>query len=201
MFRTFTLSIFACALLLLATSHAWRTIHPREAPAVTPLVQLEEMGDLVSLRVRYADVKPFVASSTTHMLFGEVELGRTEVLLIAKGECTLATNLRAAKLAQEEGGQAQLKLILPAPRILNASINHGLSRVWSGSTHRLDSFVGPNDNMRRAIDAAYAEAEADIRRTCRSPAYLTEAKKNAETVLRGLFARSGQQLVVEWAAT
>lgn len=201
MLRSLSVLMIAAAVLVLAGTYAWRTVNPPDRPVASPLVQMEEMGSLVSLRVRYADVKPFQRSNEAPLPFGKsLELGRTELLLIAKGECTLATDLRAAKQLDNKADPKNLRISLPAPRILNASINHALSQVWSGQTRRLDSLFDSDANMRKAIDAAYVEAELDIRRTCNTPTYINEAKKNAENVLKGLFARSGQSLVVEWAA-
>lgn len=197
--RSFAFLAISVALVLAAATYLWRTLNPPEPPTIAPLVQLEKMGTLVSLRINYADVKPFVSAKDVSTLFGNVELGRTELLLVARGECTIGPNLANATLVADKHTQGMFHLTLPPPRTVNASINHGLSKVWNGSTHRLDSLFNSDRNMQLAIDAAYADAEADIRRTCRSPAYVNQAKKYAEEVLKAMYAGSGQTLSIEWS--
>ena len=72
----------------------------KEPPLSTPpLISLEKMGHLVSLKVNYADVIEFTAKQALGIPWTdwELRLGSTKVLLVARGDCTVATDLRAAK--------------------------------------------------------------------------------------------------------
>ena len=68
-------------------------------PAQTPLIAIEKMGHLVSVKVNYADVIEFTERRTQDIPWSQwdLDLGGTKVLLIARGDCTIATNLGAAK--------------------------------------------------------------------------------------------------------
>mgnify|MGYP003500256188 FL=1 len=59
-------------------------------PAQTPLIALEKMGHLVSVKVNYADVIEFTEHRTQDIPWTQwdLDLGGTKVLLIARGDCT-----------------------------------------------------------------------------------------------------------------
>lgn len=60
-----------------------------------PIVSLKDMGHLVSLKVNYLDVIEFDDPTSINLPFDrEIPLGTTLILLVAKGDYTLATDLR-----------------------------------------------------------------------------------------------------------
>jgi hypothetical protein len=62
-----------------------------------PIFSIQQMGHLVSLKVNYSDLIEFNEPKSIDLLLNrEIPLGSTSVLLVAKGDCTLATDLRTA---------------------------------------------------------------------------------------------------------
>jgi hypothetical protein len=74
---------------------AWQLKPEKEqSPPPPPLVSVQEMGTLVSLKVNYANVLEFNNRITQEIPWTqwEIRFGGTRVLLIARGECLIGTN-------------------------------------------------------------------------------------------------------------
>ena len=61
-----------------------------------PVVTFENMGHLVSLKMNYSDVLEYTKKRTQDIPITpyDLVLGSTRVLLIARGDCSIATDLR-----------------------------------------------------------------------------------------------------------
>ena len=90
-------------LAALAALAAWKLKPEKEqVPAAPPVVSVQEMGTLATLRVNYANVIEFNERITQDIPWTQWEFrfGGTSVLLIARGECLIGTDLQAAKYEQ-----------------------------------------------------------------------------------------------------
>ncbi|NBU89129.1 MAG: YecA family protein [Betaproteobacteria bacterium] len=75
------------------------------------------MGSLTTLRVNYSNVIEFAEKLTQDIPWTqwELRLGGTTVLLIARGDCYLGTDLRSAKYEQVSAADKTATLSLPTP--------------------------------------------------------------------------------------
>ncbi len=176
-----------------------------EAPAPPPLVSLEKMGHLVSLRMNYADVIEFTQPNAVYIPWSqwEVRLGSTRVLLVARGDCTLATDLRLARYEDIDNAARTLTVVLPAPSPLQARINHeprakGGSYFYAVTDQGLQAFIPSAQTRTTAMNNVLATAQKAVQTACSQPAVLTTAKDNAATVMQATLLATGWTPNVVW---
>ena len=174
-------------------------------PAQTPLISLEKMGHLVSLKVNYADVIEFTERRTQDIPWSQwaLDLGGTKVLLIARGDCTIATHLGAAKYQNINAEKRTFTLLLPEPKPMQVRVNHesrekGGSYFYAISSEGLEPLIPDTSNRRMAISNSLGFAQKQIERSCNRPQIRAIAKKNAEQVLSATFQATGWKPTYLW---
>jgi len=192
------------ALVIVGGILAWwvKTAPP---PATPSLATLEDMGHLVSMRVNVADIIEFNEPRAVGVPLTdyEIQYAATNVVLIAKGDCSLATDLRLAKQESVDTDARRFTLALPSPRVLGARVNHaapdkGGSRLYRVEDQKLEMFIPDRSNMTKAIEGAYRKAEERVRAACTAADVVAQAKKNTEDVLRRLYRATGWDVSFKW---
>jgi len=182
------------------------THRPAPQPeAAPPLVSLEKMGHLVSLKMNYADVIEFTQPNAVDIPWTrrEVPLGSTRVLLIARGDCTIATDLRQARYENVDDAARTLTLVLAQPAPLQARINHdsrekGGSYFYAVTEHGLQTIIPDATTRIRALDQALATAQKSVQAACSQPAMLASARDNAAAVLQATLRATGWRAQLRW---
>lgn len=185
--------------LALGVAATWWLMPNRDgAPPQAPVISLEKMGQLVSVKINYADVVEFTENRALDIPWSqwELQLGGTKVLLVARGDCTIATNLRAARYEKVDAKARTLTVVLPSPRPLQARINHaprekGGSYFYAITNLGLEPIIPDSSNRTQAINHALSWAQKDVERVCRQPSVIASARESAETVLRATFQATG----------
>lgn len=203
-FTSPTLVLFACALGAFGTWAAMHFIHkPISVPP--PAITLENMGHLVSVKVNYANVIDFVQPRKVGvpLMPWDLSLGGTKILYIAKGDCTVASDLRQARYENIDNEKRVLTVVLPVPAPLQARVNHearaqGGSYWYAISRTGLEPILPGSKNMTSAMDGALRRAQNEVEQACREPAVLATAKANAEGVLRSMFLAAGWKVNFSW---
>lgn len=198
--------IFSVLVIASAIVAADRLIPKAEAPVptVTPMVAIEKMGDLVSLRVNYADVIDVADRNSIDMPFNrEIRLGKTTVLMVAKGDCTLATNLSLAKFGGIDHAAHTITVTLPRPRALSVRVNHdtkekGGSYFYSMTEQGMTTLFKGDDKKTGVYDKALAKAQSELQAACTSSGNIAAAKQNAEVVLRSMYLSTGWKPSFIW---
>jgi len=174
-------------------------------PAQTPLIAIEKMGHLVSVKVNYADVIEFTERRTQDIPWSQwdLDLGGTKVLLIARGDCTIATNLGAAKYQNINAEKRTFTLLLPEPKPLQVRVNHeprekGGSYFYAITSEGLEPLIPDSSNRSLAISNSLAFAQKQIERSCNRPQIRAIARKNAEDVLNATFKATDWKPTYVW---
>ncbi|HJV83884.1 MAG TPA: DUF4230 domain-containing protein [Noviherbaspirillum sp.] len=174
-------------------------------PPQPPLMSLEQMGHLVSVKVNYANVIEFTEKLTKDIPWTNWELrfGGTKVLLVARGDCLVGTDFRLAKYQEVDKTSRSAVLVLPAPKSLSARVNHdprekGGSYFYAITATGIEPIIPGSANRTKAIDAALGKAQQEIARVCGSAEVVATAKRNAEAVLLPAFSASGWKVNVRW---
>ncbi|SBT10021.1 conserved exported hypothetical protein [Candidatus Accumulibacter aalborgensis] len=173
--------------------------------AQTPLIALEKMGHLVSVKVNYADVIEFTEKRTQDIPWTdwELRLGGTKVLLVARGDCTIATDLGAARYESVNAQARSVSVILPSPKPFSARVSHeprenGGSYFYAINSQGIEPIIPDSSNRTQAINNALAHAQQEVERTCTLPDVLSTARKNAEDVLMAIFRAIGWKATLVW---
>lgn len=199
----------AVAVLTAAIAATWllATRIAPAPPASPPLVSLEKMGHLVSLKMNYSDVIEFTEPRAVDIPWSQyqVRLGSTTILFVARGDCTLATDLRQARYDKINDAERTLTVVLPPPAPLQARINHaartaGGSYFYAITDSGLQAFIPAAQHRTRAMNNVLASAQESIEAACRQPALLASAKDNAEAVLRSTLSATGWAPNFVWTA-
>jgi hypothetical protein len=182
------------------------TDKPIEPPKPqAPIISLEKMGDLVSIKVNYADVIEFDQKRTLNIPWTDwgVSIGGTKVLLVARGDCSIATNLSAARYENISEKHRTLKLVLPGPRTLQARVKHsdmksGGSYFYAVTSKGVEPIIPGDANRTKAINNALQVAQREVERSCATQPVIALAKKNAEEVLTATFQATGWAPTIVW---
>ncbi|MEF8760843.1 MAG: DUF4230 domain-containing protein [Candidatus Accumulibacter sp. UW25] len=184
---------------------AWQLKPEKEqSPPPPPLVSVQEMGTLVSLKVNYANVLEFNNRITQEIPWTqwEIRFGGTRVLLIARGECLIGTDLRLAKYEQSTFGTKTATLVAPNPQVISARLNHdpktGGSTFYEASTNGLVALVPGTEEQTKAINLALQKGQSDIEVSCAKPELIAAARKSAEKVLLPTVSATGWKVDIAW---
>jgi hypothetical protein len=180
-------------------------LRPRSGPQPPPLLSLERMGHLVSVKVNVADIIEFTESRTFDIPWSSWDLhyAGTRVLLIAKGDCLVGADLRAGRYESIDEAARTVTLVLPSPALLQARVNHappeqGGSRLYSVSNVGIEALIPGTANRIKAIDAAMGIAQKKVEQAGASPEVQQAARENAEALLKSSFAALGWTATVRW---
>ena len=194
------------AAVLVATaigfSTAWLLPHQ---PSLPPITSYEKMGHLVALKVNVADVVEFTADSTLDIPGSpwQVKYGATRVLLIVKGDCSVATDLRAAAYESVDRSRRTVTIVLPTPaalqpRVIHAAPGQDGSRIYAVTDQGLEAIIPGDANRSRAIDSAMGLAQKKVEEAGRSPEAVHLAKENTELILKGMLTALGWNANLKW---
>lgn len=203
--QPYHLPVLLVALVAAVIIYAF-TQRPAPQPAAAPpLVSLEKMGHLVSLKMHYADVIEFTQPNAVDIPWTnrEVPLGSTRVLLVARGDCSIATDLRQARYENVDNAARTLTIVLPQPGALQARINHesrdkGGSYFYAITEHGLQNIIADAKTRTAAMDKVLDTAQAKVQAACSQPAMLATARDNAATVLQSTVSATGWTPQIMW---
>lgn len=190
---------------VLAAVAAWNLKPEKKVPPPEPpVISVQEMGSLTTLRVNYSNVIEFTEKLTQDIPWTQWELrfGGTTVLLIARGDCLLGTDLRGAKYEQVSAPDKTATLSLPAPALISARLNHdpktGGSRFYTATSNGLATLIPGTDGQTKATNKALEKGQKDIEVACARPEYLAAARKSAESVLLPVVSATGWKVKLTW---
>lgn len=174
-------------------------------PVQRPVVSFENMGHLVALKMNYSDVIEHTEQRKQAIpLTGyDLILGSSRVLLVAKGDCSIATDLRQVQYGSSNPETKQVTLRVPLPKPLSIRINHdakaqGGSYLYTISNSGVEPLLADSSNQRDAIARVFVEAETKIGQACNQPSVIEQAKTNTSTVLASMFQAVGWTAVIQW---
>lgn len=190
---------------LVAGAAAWTFKPASEPPPISlPLVSVEEMGALVSLKVNYANVIE-LNNQVTQDIPGtpwELRFGGSRVLLIARGECLIGTDLKMAKYERLDIAAKRATLVVPSPKVISARLNHdpktGGSSIYEASTKGLVALLPGSEAQTKTINLALQKGQSDIEASCAKPELIATARKSAEAVLLPTASATGWKVVIAW---
>jgi len=201
------LPILLVAVLAAAITFALIKRPPEQAPPAPPLVALEKMGHLVSLKMNYADVIEFTQPNAVDIPYSqwEVRLGSTRVLLVARGDCTVATDLRQARYEDIDERARTLTVVLPPPAPLQARISHdtranGGSYFYAVTDQGLQAFIPSAQTRTSAMNKVLETAQKAVQTACSQPTVLNTAKENAAAVMEATLGATGWTPTIVWKA-
>ena len=185
---------------------AWQSFNrPESAPPPPPQLSTEKLGELVTLRLHYANILEFFEKRAQGIPLTpyELHLGGTRILMVVRGDCEISTNLQVARYEQVQSEAKTLRVVLPAPRMLQPRVSHaareaGGSYFYTVSSEGLEILLPNSANHIAAMNSGWTAAEKDIGRYCGASQWVAEAKKNAEQVLAPMFHASGWSATFVW---
>lgn len=159
---------------------------------------------LTVLRVSYANVIEFSERMTKDIPWTQWELrfGGTHVLLVARGECFLGTDLQSARYDQIQPNERTATLSLPNPRVLSARLNHdaktGGSYFYTVTNNGIAALLPGTEGQTKAMTRALQMGQSDIEANCTRPDLIAAARKSAEAVLQPTVSATGWKIKIVW---
>ena len=189
----------------LAAVSAWKLKPEKEqTPPPPALVTVQEIGTLASLKVNYSNVIEFNERVTKDIPWTQWELrfGGTKVLLVARGDCLIGTDLKLAKYEQMATAAKTATLVLSNPKVISARLNHdpktGGSHFYAISTSGVIALLPGNEGQTKAMNLALQKGQSDIETSCAKPDLIDAARKSAESVLVPTVSATGWKVGIVW---
>ena len=183
----------------------YETIQHQSVQSAAPIISIQRLGQLATLRVNYADIIEFTETRTFDVPWGDwgLSFGGTKVLLVARGNCMMATDLKSAKVKSVDNANRTLALSLPLPKTLEATVNHlqkekGGSYFYAVNSQGVESLIPDGSNRVTAMEKALQFAQSNIAKACAGPAMQASAKTNTEEILNATLQPSGWKVAYEW---
>ena len=177
----------------------------KQPPPQPPLLSLQDMGHLATVKVNYANVIEFSDKLTQDIPWTdwEIRFGGTRVLLVARGDCLIGTDIRTAKYAETDETKRTTALLLPAPQAISARVNHdprekGGSYFYTMDSNGVAPLLQATEQRTKAVDGALKRAQQEIEIACRSADLIANAKKNTEAILKPAFSALGWKVNIRW---
>jgi hypothetical protein len=146
--------------------------------------RLEQLSRLVATRVYVADV-----------LIGEGN-GCRGVWLV-HGDALIAVDLSKAAIVTKDDATKKATIRLPQPEILQARVDHERTRTWEVKSTTWIPWTSDSDSLR---DEVMKHAQRLVARAAASGENLSQAKRSAESVIRGFYSEVGWTVAVTWAS-
>ncbi|MEL7332743.1 MAG: DUF4230 domain-containing protein [Cyanobacteria bacterium J06560_2] len=165
------------------------TIKPPEEKVDVRTVVVEQIQEVSELTTAVFTMEAVVPAQSDRK-FGEVTIGKTNLLYVAYGEVRAGVDLEdltTADVTPSETG-TQIKLVLPAPELLNTSIDVERSSVYDYSRGLFN--LGP-DRAPELQSLAQREAKVKIERAACEQGILDQANDRAALVVTQLLQAAG----------
>lgn len=202
-----TLYILMFVAFTFGAAGTWAVNHDfsEQPPSGPPLIAFDKMGHLVSVKLNYSNVIEFIQPRRVSIPATPLNIsaGGTTVLLVAKGDCTVASDLTRAQYRDVKHSEHTVTLVLPVPAPLQTRVNHD-DRAKSGSyfyavtEHGLQTILPGLKQSTTAMNGALQRAQNEIEQACKQPSMIAIAKENAEAVLGGMLQATGWKAQFIW---
>ena len=179
--------------------------HQQPETIQKPVISFENMGHLVALKMNYSDVIEHTEQRKQPIPLTNYDLilGSSRVLLVAKGDCSIATDLRQIQYSSTNTDAKLVILRVPLPKPLSIRINHdaknqGGSYLYTMTNTGLEPLLADSSNQREAIARVFVDAEKKIGQACNQPSVIEQAKTNTTTLLTSMFQAVGWTVKIQW---
>lgn len=162
-------------------------------PTPTVVLAVRDLSRLES--ASYHVEKVVELTDAQSKLFGLVE-AKDAILLVAVGDVVAGVDLSSLSDADVHADDVahSVRLVLPAPQVLSASLDEAQTHVYE---RRTDVLASRNEALE---GTARSEAEKQMRQAAIDEGILARARVNAERTVRGLLRSMGFTTVdVQWA--
>ena len=150
------------------------------------VVQLERLQQLVSTRVRVADV-----------LVGESRW--LERCWIIMGDALLAVGMSKAEVKERDEKARTATIILPHPAVLSARVDHERSQQWDLESRSWIPLASLVLGDRTAIEKqAMLQAQQLVERAAGSDSHKTTARQGVASMLAEFYQAVGWHVSVQW---
>lgn len=190
-----TIASALIAVLLVTTF--WKVHEENEQKAQAPaILKVQELGNLVSLNISYSNIIDIKDRITQDIPLTNWELvfGSTRVLLLAKGNCLIGTDLKQAHYAHSDADKRTVDLILPQPKVLSARLDHSGGRngsyFYAVDHSGISKMIADTQRQTELMNKALGVAQKDIESQCAGAGYIQSAEKSAETMLAPLITHA-----------
>jgi hypothetical protein len=170
-----------------------------------PILNIQKMGKLVSLKVNVADVIEFSKDRSLGIPWTswQLSLGGTKILLIVRGDCTIATDLGAVTKESIDDQNRTITIVLPPPvalqpRLIHAPPGQGGTEIYKLSNKGIEYIIPGDANRGDAITSAMNLAQQKVEEAGKSDEVIEAAKINTELVLKSLFKATGWDVKIKW---
>ncbi len=150
-------------------------------PTVT---NLEMLGDLVTVKVHIADV--LISRSNDY-----------QGSWLVKGDALIGLDLARAEIVDKDDQLRSARIKLPQPRVIMARVDHAKTKTWDVQTLTWKPSYFRED-PRLIRDSAMEQAQLLVENVAKSEDHMSQARKQAEQVIKSFYHLVGWQVHISW---
>lgn len=188
MTKTIMLIVLTALLVLtgLVVMRTWKRTSgppPIEYNSTLQLDRLEDLSELVSLRVQISDVL-------------QAETKGVKAAFLIAGDALISVDMGCAEIVSEDTETRVATILLPEPKVLTPRVDHRRTCTYDVQK----SLFTRTRVESRVRDEAMGQAQSLVEQAANSSDNITLAKSNAEKTLRLLCKQLGWDVEIRWRA-
>lgn len=149
------------------------------SPTIT---EIQELGELVVLRVSVADVMEDAGYEY-------------KGVWIVRGDAQIAVDLQKAQLQSADETTKKLVVVLPPPRVIQPRVDHERSKIFDVTKTTWIPFVGDRDEL---TNQGWAKAQRVVKSACSGDEFMDQARDQTEIMLTNMYRLVGWDVDVVW---
>jgi len=145
--------------------------------------QIQELADLIVLRVQVADVLEGVHPEGAQMA------------VLVRGDCDLVIDLTRAAIAQRDEQQHTARVRLPEPKPVRPRVDHERTRIYNAERTTWIPWRDPRDEL---YEQVMARAQELVAQASAAPDQIARAKRHAELLITAFYRELGWKVELDW---
>ncbi len=157
---------------------------------------------IVSVGPRIEDIRRIARLAVLRVQVADVIEGRNagaRAVLLVKGDADIMVDFGAIEIADRNDELRTATLRLPAPTPERARVDHDRTRVYELHKTGLAAINPFADPRQPLLEDCMRAAQDTIRQSVRHPDFVTQAKRQAEVLLKAFYHEMGWDVTIEWA--
>ena len=150
---------------------------------------------------RIEDVRKIAKLAVLRVQVANVIEGNTagaKAAVLVRGDADITVDLDQIQIVDRNEEQHTVRLILPTPRADRPRVDHNRTRVYElekTGLAAINPFADPRADL---LADCMRAAQEDVEQGVQNPAFIVQAKEQAELLLRAFYKELGWEVAVEW---
>ncbi len=163
--------------------------------------QLSTSKSVLSAGPRIEDVRRIAKLAVLRVQVADVIQGNNNggrAIVLVKGDADMAIDLDRIQLSDRDETQKTAVVSLPLPQPERPRVDHARTRIYEMEKLGLAALNPFADPRRELLEDCMRAAQHSVEQAVAAPEFVTQAKEQAELLIRTFYREIGWQVTVRW---